>query len=140
MTRLKAFVAAATMAVFATASVPALSQEGAMQMKGMEGKDMKDMPCCEELAHGVGVVNSIDAEARKVNLTHEPVPAIGWGEMTMSFEAGRMVDLAKFKKGDRVQFALKQGRDKTYRIMMMCETASEEVVEKLCMNGKEQSQ
>ncbi|MGE0408999.1 MAG: copper-binding protein [Amphiplicatus sp.] len=130
MTRLKLLMATAT---FAAISVPALSQEGGMKMEEMQGMDTKDMPCCEDMAHGVGVINSINAEAQKINLTHGPIPQIGWGKMTMDFQTGKMVDLTKFETGDRVQFALKQGRDKTHRIMMMCQTDAEDVVEKLCM-------
>ncbi|MEX0645875.1 MAG: copper-binding protein [Parvularculaceae bacterium] len=100
--------------------VPALAQDGAMKMDGMEGMKSMDMSCCEEMAHGIGVVNSVDADARKVNLTHDPIEKIGWGKMTMGFAVGDKVDLAKFKKGDNVHFMLKKNDAGAYDVAMMC--------------------
>lgn len=90
------------------------------QESGMKGMDMKGMSCCEDMAHGFGVVNSVNMEARKVNLTHDPIEKIGWGEMTMDFTVGDMVALEKFEKGDNVHFMLKKGDGNTYSIWMMC--------------------
>lgn len=91
-----------------------------MKMGDMKGMDMKGMPCCSDMAHGFGVVNAIDLEAKKVNLSHDPIEKIGWGKMTMEFKVGDRVDLAKFEKGDNVHFMLKKGEDDAYVIAMMC--------------------
>lgn len=98
----------------------AFAQEGGMKMDGMKGMEMKGMPCCEGMAHGFGVVNAVDVEARKVNLTHDPIDKIGWGKMTMDFKAGDKVDLAKFEKDDNVHFMLEKGEDGAYVVAMMC--------------------
>ena len=36
-------------------------------------------------AHGTGTVNSVDPAQHKVNLTHNPIPEVGWPTMTMEF-------------------------------------------------------
>ena len=64
----------------------------------------------------VGVINSIDANGGKVNVTHEPVKELGWPTMTMDLAVTRQVDLSALKPGSNVTFKLKLGRDKQYRI------------------------
>jgi len=70
-------------------------------------------------ASGVGVVNSVDSAKKQVNLTHEPMPQLGWPQMTMDLPVTSGVDLGSVKPGDKVSFTLKLGRDKVYRIMEM---------------------
>ena len=70
-----------------------------------------------ETIEGVGVVNAVMAEDRKVNLTHEPIPAIDWPTMTMGFEVAEDVDLTALKAGDRIRFTLGDGGGGTYRIL-----------------------
>jgi Cu(I)/Ag(I) efflux system protein CusF len=40
-------------------------------------------------AHGTGTVNSVDPAQHKVNLSHNPIPEIGWPAMTMEFPVAR---------------------------------------------------
>lgn len=70
-------------------------------------------------ATGVGVVNALDATKKQVNLTHEPLPELGWPTMTMDLPVTSSVDLGTVKPGDKVTFRVKLGRDKAYRIMEM---------------------
>lgn len=65
---------------------------------------------------GTGVINAIDAEEHSVNLSHEPIPAIGWPAMTMDFEVADDVDLSALEKGDAVAFTLERGADGIYTI------------------------
>ena len=44
-------------------------------------------------AHGTGTVNSVDPAQHKVNLSHNPIPEIGWPAMTMDFPVAASVDL-----------------------------------------------
>lgn len=67
-------------------------------------------------ADGTGIINSIDAGKRQVNLKHDPIPSLGWPEMTMDLHVGKKVELGAVKPGDKVSFHLKLGRDKSYRI------------------------
>ena len=68
-------------------------------------------------APGIGVIHSIDTANRMINLTHEPMPELGWPIMTMDLPATKRVDLSDLKAGDEVNFKLKLGRDKRYRII-----------------------
>lgn len=58
-----------------------------------------------------GVVNSVDAAARKMNVTHDPVPSLGWPSMTMDFAVASSVDLTALKPGSRVSFKLGKGEN-----------------------------
>ena len=73
-------------------------------------------------AVGKAVINTIDAEARSVNLTHEPMPEFGWPKMTMDLPVTRKVDLSAAKPGDQVKFTIKLSRDKKYRIIKISPT------------------
>jgi Cu(I)/Ag(I) efflux system periplasmic protein CusF len=68
-------------------------------------------------ASGVGVLNSIDVEKGQINITHEPMPELGWPTMTMDMPVTRRVDLGALKPGDKVDFKVKLGRDKQYRVI-----------------------
>lgn len=102
------FAALAWVGFFA---VSACSEQTTVKSETMQSNDV---------AHGIGVVNSLDLEARKVNLTHEAIPEIGWSAMTMDFAVGETLDLSTLKTGDNVHFALKQDSDGAYRIAMAC--------------------
>ena len=56
-------------------------------------------------ATATGVVQSLDATAQTVTIAHDPVEALGWPEMTMTFAAPG-VDLSSIKPGDAVSFEL----------------------------------
>jgi Cu(I)/Ag(I) efflux system periplasmic protein CusF len=65
---------------------------------------------------GTGTVNSVDVAARKLNVTHAPIPAIGWPSMTMDFAVAPGVDLSAVKPGTRIRFDMEQGQGGTYVI------------------------
>jgi Cu(I)/Ag(I) efflux system protein CusF len=50
-------------------------------------------------------VQSLDAAAHTVTIAHDPVDALGWPGMTMTFPAPG-VDLSAIKPGDAVSFEL----------------------------------
>ena len=54
----------------------------------------------------VGSVEAIDP--RSITLSHQPVPAIGWPAMTMTFRVADPALLRGYKKGDRVRFGFDQ--------------------------------
>lgn len=68
---------------------------------------------------GKGVLHEIDVENRIVNLTHQPIPEINWMGMTMDLPVTKRVDLSEFKANDKVNFTVKKGRDKQFRIITM---------------------
>ena len=98
---------------------PALAQEAGMKMDKMNHKDMSGMSCCGDMAPGFGVINGVDLDARTVNISHDPIKKIGWGEMTMDFDVGKMVALDKFETGDNVHFMLKEDQSENHDIAMM---------------------
>ncbi|MEZ5844120.1 MAG: copper-binding protein [Hyphomicrobiaceae bacterium] len=63
------------------------------------------------------VVHSVDVAGAKINVTHDPIPSIGWPKMTMDLPVTKSVDLSKVKAGDKVTIVLKLGRDKQYRVV-----------------------
>lgn len=54
----------------------------------------------------VGKIEQLTANS--VTLSHEPVPAIGWPAMTMTFQLGAPTLVRGFKVGDRVRFGFDQ--------------------------------
>ena len=87
-------------------------------MGGMDHSKMnhKEMAISHNLIKGKGVVHSVNIDKRIVNITHEPILAIHWPKMTMDLPVTKHVDLESLKAGDKVDFMLKFGRDKQYRI------------------------
>jgi Cu/Ag efflux protein CusF len=67
-------------------------------------------------AHGTGTVNFIDPAQHKVNVSHNPIPEIGWPAMTMDFPVAASVDLKPVKPGTRVNFTIEKGQDGIYEI------------------------
>jgi Cu/Ag efflux protein CusF len=67
-------------------------------------------------AHGTGTVNSVDPAQHKVNLSHQPIPDIGWPAMTMDFPAAPSVDLKTITPGMHVNFTIEQGQGGIYEI------------------------
>jgi Cu/Ag efflux protein CusF len=65
---------------------------------------------------GSGMVNSVDASSRKINLSHNAIPAIGWPAMTMEFAVAPSVNLRTIKPGAHVNFTMQRGADGMYVI------------------------
>ncbi|TFI59765.1 efflux RND transporter periplasmic adaptor subunit [Sphingomonas parva] len=62
----------------------------------------------EALLQGVGVIKSLEPAARRVTITHGPMPAIGWPAMTMTFPVADVSVLRGHKAGERVRFAFQR--------------------------------
>ena len=67
-------------------------------------------------AHAAGVVNAVDPSRRTINLTHEPIPSIGWPSMTMDFPVAPSVDLNAVNAGAQVNFTIEKGKNGMYEI------------------------
>ncbi len=70
----------------------------------------------QAVATGSGKVNSVDAKAGKLNLTHGPIDALKWPGMTMDFAVLPGTDLSGIKAGDTVTFTLGKAADGMYAI------------------------
>ncbi len=53
-----------------------------------------------------GIVNAVDTAAHQVNISHEPIPAIGWPQMTMDFKVAPSIDLSGVSSGETYRFEL----------------------------------
>lgn len=76
-------------------------------------------PAAEMLGIGEGVVNSVDAAAHMVNVTHGPIPALGWPGMTMDMtvaEAARNVAVAP---GAKIRFGLAKDAEGMFQIVSL---------------------
>jgi membrane fusion protein, copper/silver efflux system len=66
----------------------------------------------EGAAHkGRGKVVDIDARQGRIDLEHDPIPALQWPAMTMGFVVEDKAQLAKLKPGDAVEFELRARPD-----------------------------
>jgi membrane fusion protein, copper/silver efflux system len=57
-------------------------------------------------------VNSIDAAAGTLDITHGPIPSLKWPEMTMGFRVEDKTLLRGLKAGDRINFEMRGEPDK----------------------------
>jgi Cu(I)/Ag(I) efflux system periplasmic protein CusF len=74
-----------------------------------ESVNAGSQPAAASLARAIGVVKGKDASMGRVIIAHEPVPALKWPAMTMSFRISG--ELAKdLKEGQKVEFEF-QPRD-----------------------------
>ena len=78
-----------------------------------------------DIDHGSGTVVELDMDGRRIKLDHGELPNIGMNAMIMFFGIAGDVDLAGYEAGDEVQFMVKKGRDGSYRIMAMCDAATD---------------
>lgn len=60
---------------------------------------------------GTGVLHELEPEANRVNMSHDPIPAIDWPAMTMPFKVKPDVDLEAFSPDDKVEFELEKVDD-----------------------------
>ena len=97
------------LALLALTAIPAVAEDANVIMP-MDGR----APAVSY--PGKGTVNSVDSEAGKVNLSHGPIPSLGWKAMTMSFEVQDKTLLANLKKGQKVSFTLVEARKGQYSI------------------------
>lgn len=66
------------------------------------------------MAHGT--VNSVNESDRTVNLSHEPISALGWPSMTMDMKVSDGVDLSKVPVGEPIDFTMSRGSDGIYLV------------------------
>lgn len=64
-----------------------------------------------------GKINSVDASTGSVNVTHDPIKALGWPKMKMEFSVAKGVDLSGLKAGDAVNFSLKPEGEDNYVVV-----------------------
>lgn len=80
-------------------------------IKRMSAGMKESSPQAEPAITGTGTLHEIEPDNNRVNMTHGPIPAIGWPEMTMPFKVKPDVSLDQFSPDDEVQFDLEKGED-----------------------------
>jgi Cu/Ag efflux protein CusF len=96
--------------------LPADAMHAEAQAASPQHSDMQMAHAGRNDAHGTGTVNSVDPARHTVNLTHKPIPEIGWPTMTMEFPVAPSIDLTAIKPGMRVNFTIEQGQGGMYEI------------------------
>ena len=84
-------------AVFALTMIPAAAEDKPIILP-MDGK--------AESYPGLGTINSVDAKAGKINLSHGPIASLGWPGRAMDFEVQDKAALAHLKPGQKIAFKL----------------------------------
>ncbi|MHA3795591.1 copper-binding protein (plasmid) [Rhizorhabdus wittichii] len=87
----------------ALAATPALAQH--QHMDGMAGMDMS-APAART-GQGRGVITAIDLKAGSLTIRHEPIQALNWPAMTMTFKANPSALLKGLTVGQRIGFDVK---------------------------------
>lgn len=77
--------------------------------------DMEHMDAIDTVS-GTGVVNAVNIDMRMVNLSHDPIPALGMPAMTMDMAVSDDVMLHGLNPGTSVDFTLVKGPDGIYQI------------------------
>lgn len=91
-----------------------------------DGMDHGDQNTSDGIGHAIGVIRSVGSQGDFLSIAHGPFEGgISMGAMTMGFDVMGDVDLSGFAEGDEVAFMVKQGRDGSYRIMAICNTAAD---------------
>lgn len=65
---------------------------------------------------GTGTLNAVDAAGHKVNISHKPIPELGWPAMRMDFTVADTVDLKALPAGSQVQFVLEKNKNGKFEI------------------------
>jgi len=90
------------------------------RMAGVGGTD-KDLGA-GAIHRGTGKVESIDTD--EVMLSHDPIPSLQWGPMTMGFKPPASGWPRNIKIGDSVRFAFRQSSDGVFEITTIAPAAS----------------
>ncbi len=99
-------------------STPSASQTASGNSPGADAQAARAGP-----VQGSGMVNSVDPSSRKISLSHNAIPAIGWPAMTMDFAVAPSVDLRQVKVGAHVNFMMYRGGDDMYVIQSITPAA-----------------
>ncbi|MGE4280878.1 MAG: efflux RND transporter periplasmic adaptor subunit [Magnetospirillum sp.] len=76
-------------------------------------------PPAEVLGTGEGVVNSVDAAAHVVNVTHGPIPALGWPGMTMDMNVAGAARAVAVSPGTKIRFGLAKDDEGMFQIVTL---------------------
>jgi len=84
------------------------------RMNPAENPDKYSKP--EGPVMGMGTVNEVFADERKLNISHNAIEALGWPEMTMDFELNDNASLEGVEAGAKIHFTLLKNDDGNFVI------------------------
>jgi Cu/Ag efflux protein CusF len=97
------------LAFLALFAIPATAEDANIIMP-MDGR------APAQIYQGQGMINSVDAEAGKISLSHGPIASLGLKAMITNFDVVDRSLLAHLKKGQKVAFSLIQAGIGQYAI------------------------
>ena len=74
--------------------------------EGMAMGKHQAMSSQQQVAEAQGTVNSVDAEAKTINISHGPIKAFKWPPMTMDMALQNSAVAKGVQKGDKIRFKL----------------------------------
>lgn len=87
--------------------------------KKLESGSKDHSAAAPSLPQGTGKVNSVDAAKHSINITHDPIKALGWPKMKMEFTVDSSIDLSGYQAGDAVTFSLKSKGTDDYDVVSL---------------------
>lgn len=89
-----------------------------LDSESSKSSDFKRMqtPAAVTSVWGKGVVNSVMADKRKVNISHDPIEELDWPSMTMDFTVADSVDFQALQAEQTLHFELTKNADGSYTI------------------------
>ena len=81
------------------------------------GNETENAPGITPEAWAVAKINGPGAADGRVNVTHEPIPALGWPAMTMDLGVDATIAPEMIAPGQRLRIGLAKGNDGLYRII-----------------------
>jgi len=95
----------------------------------LQGATLRMSPAEEEVpppdvVQGRGVVDALMVSHSMIDITHEPIPALDWPVMSMSFFTFDGVSLDGLSVGETIDFTLRQNADGQWRIASISEAGA----------------
>ena len=81
--------------IFALAALPSYADDKDVTIKAVS-----------QAHQGRGIVNKLNLDAGKVNISHEAIDSLKWPKMTMDFNVSEKSSLVEVKPGMKVEFEL----------------------------------
>ncbi len=80
-------------------------------------------PAAEQVHKGSGTVEAVNEKGASVEINHGPIPSLQWPGMSMEFKLMDKQMLASLKKGQAVDFELRQGAPGEFEIVRIAPSA-----------------
>lgn len=93
-----------------------IDSEASLQGVALRMAGAEEPAAPPETVQGTGTVDGVMASHGMIDLTHDPIPALDWPVMSMSFFTLEGVSLEGLSEGDAVNFTLRQNDDGQWRI------------------------